>query len=79
MINKDEELYMSYKASMIKKGKNQHSWLVLESDLPNSWIKTRPKSIVREWTHPKSGLTWKFELCWFKNRKCPILRASLKE
>ena len=72
-----EEQFLSKRISMLPRrgAEKEHSWTVLESDLPVEWLKSKPRAVVRTYTESKTQVTWTFDLRWLKGRHVPVIRV----
>lgn len=72
-----EEQFLSKRVSLLPRrgAEKEHTWAVLETDLPPEWLQSKPRNIVKRWTNVKTGVEWTFQLRWVKGRPTPILRV----
>jgi hypothetical protein len=77
-MNISEKQFMEHRIAILPRrgAEKEHSWTIVESDLPDVWTATRPREITRKWYDDKAGVEWTFTLQWIKARPTPVLKVS---
>jgi len=72
-----EQQFLTKRITMLPRrgAEKEHTWMVIESDLPEAWLVGKPRAVVRTYSDLKTGYTWTFNVRWMKGRACPVLRV----
>lgn len=72
-----EEEFMEHRVAIMPKrgAETSHSWMIINSDLPEEWSRSRPRAITRTWTDLKRDVVWTFSVTWPKSSPTAVLRV----